>query len=678
MTPRADGERVRGSWLPRWSTIRGRVAIVLAVPTCLLLGLTGIGVVDRAGDWSAAAASGERVEIALDVQHLVRELQREQGLTSGLLVGAGQYRPELADTRRRVDAVRGALEKNPDGAGTPEIATALRGLDRLEAVRARVDDETIEREDGLAPYSEAISELNAAQAAEGMAHDDAALADGLAALEALSTAVEALAQERSTLNGAFAAGGFEPSGFLAFAEARGARETALADFGRAATQAQRTALADAFAAEGALGVEAFEARALEGADGSALGADAREWWEAATALVDGLHEVQAGVAEDISARTDQIRAAATRQLVGFLALGAAILAIAMLLATLAARSITRPLSRLAEDAETVAGSRLPGTVRAVQNAEPEDAQRIVAEAPVVREPGGADEVTRLTAALRKVERTAVELAAEQAVLRRNGSESLAHLGRRNQRLLTRQLRLITALESKELDPDALAELFELDHLATRMRRNADSLLILTGEQSPPRVWHGSVAVAELVRSAISEVEDYRRVALVDAELCHVQGHAVAELSHLLAELIENALAASPPSRSVEVYGWWDGAEYCVAVVDRGAGMADAELARSNARLAGRESYLVAPSGQLGHYVVGTIATRLGVQVEVRRTQNGTATGHGDGVSAYVALPATLLSAAGRPASPGGLAGQSAPQAPRAAQAAPSVPGNGAV
>lgn len=640
----AAGRRTR--WLrPRWSTVRGRVAIVLAVPTCLLLALTGAAVADRADDWAAARETGARVRLALDVQNLVSELQREHGLTSGLLVGAGRYHPELVDTRRRVDAIRGQLLTHVTDGTAPAFAPALDSLDQLTTVRNRVDDGTID-EGGLRFFARAIESLNNAQLAEGSAHSDEFLSDSMGALHALAGATEALAEERGLLNAVFIEGHFSGDQYVKFATDRAKRDSARRVFEQRASVAQRAAVKEAFTTREAERVAALEARADAGADGSRLDVAPETWWAASTALIDDLHAVQKRVGSDVDARAADLRTAATRELAGFLALGLLILGLAVALAALAARAIARPLEDLTRQAEAVAGTRLPETVRAVQEAEPEEAERLVPTAEPEPAPDhGAEEVRRLAAALRDVERTAVGLAAQQTVLRRNGTESLANLGHRNQRLLRRQLRLITALESKEMDPDALGELFELDHLATRMRRNADSLLILTGQQTPPRVWSGTADAAEVVQSAVSEVEDYRRVKLVEAEPCRIHGWAVAELSHLLAELIENALTASPPARPVEVYGWWDGAEYCLAVVDRGSGMTEEELERANARLAGEETFLVAPTRFLGHYVVGTIAARLGAQVEVRHTQSAPSApeARGAGVSAYVALPPRLLS-----------------------------------
>ena len=141
--------------------------------------------------------------------------------------------------------------------------------------------------------------------------------------------------------------------------------------------------------------------------------------------------------------------------------------------------------------------------------------------------------------------------------RRDTIESLANLGRRNQNLIRRQLGFITSLEREEIDPAQLANLFELDHLATRMRRNAASLLVLV-EASSPRQWSTSVPVADVIRAAVSEVEEYRRVALRRVDEAMVTGSAIGSIAHLLSELIENALTFSPPDTEVEVQGPADG------------------------------------------------------------------------------------------------------------------------
>ncbi|WP_179382488.1 nitrate- and nitrite sensing domain-containing protein [Streptomyces sp. SA15] len=630
---------LRAPALPGWSSIRGRMAIVLAVPTCLLLALIGIGAADRAADWSAAGATEAHVGVLLRVQDLVREVQRERGLTNGLLGGAEEYRDDVRAQRGRTDEAREALraalsEESGDlpRAAVSALDTAEAPLAALTQTRVDVDAGTAGRAATLNTYTKAVTALIDAESA-GAPEGDRRIAQGVQALQALARATEAVALERGSLNGVFAAGRFRSGEYLDFTEIRAIRVAAIDQFRQLATRDEEPALDDAFATAAARRVTGYEQQAERGADGSALTVAPARWWADMTTLVDDLHDVQKQVGDDVGARAEETGDAATRQLVGFLALGGLILAVATALAVFSARSITRPLGALADEADAVAGARLPAVVRHIQQADPDTP--LPEEPHKPQPPGSAREISRLAAALRNVERTAVDLAAEQAVLRRNSTESLASLGRRNQTLLNRQLGLITTLESQELDPDALSELFELDHLATRMRRNAESLLVLAGEESPARVWRGTVAVHEVVQSAVSEVEQYRRVAVAGVEPCRVRGHCVAELSHLLAELVENALMFSPPKQPVEVYGWRDGGEYCLAVLDRGIGMTAERMAEANALLSGRTSFLKAPTRFLGHHVVGALAARLGAHVELRPTE-------GSGVTAYVALPSSLV------------------------------------
>ncbi|MER5939067.1 nitrate- and nitrite sensing domain-containing protein [Streptomyces sp. NPDC001928] len=623
----------RPAALPGWSSIRGRMAIVLAVPTCLLLALTGLGVADRAADWSGARETEAHVGVLLRVQGLVREVQRERGLTNGLLGGEKGYRDDVVAQRTRTDRARDDLGSALDQE-SGALASALRAADvPLATTREHVDAGTADRAATLRTYTKAVTRLIDAESA-GVPDGDRRIAQGVQALQALARATEAVALERGSLNGVFAAGRFRSGEYLDFTEVRATRVAALEQFRQLAGEDEESALDDAFGTGASRRVAGYEARAERGADRSALDVAPARWWADMTTLVDDLHGVQRAVGDDVRARAAEAGSAATRQLGGFLALGALILGVAVALAVFSARSITRPLGALADEADAVAGARLPEAVRRIQEADPGSPRDEGAGRPGL--PGGAREISRLAAALRNVEDTAVGLAAEQAVLRRTSTESLASLGRRNQSLLSRQLGLITTLESQELDPDALAELFELDHLATRMRRNAESLLVLAGEESPARSWKGTVAVTDVVRSAVAEVEQYQRVAVVDVQQCGVRGHCVAELSHLLAELVENALMFSPPKQPVEVYGWQDGAEYCLAVVDRGIGMAPDRMAESNTVLSGKgDSLHTTPTRFLGHHVVGALAVRLGAHVELRPTQ-------GTGVTAYVALPAALI------------------------------------
>jgi hypothetical protein len=321
----------------------------------------------------------------------------------------------------------------------------------------------------------------------------------------------------------------------------------------------------------------------------------------------------------------------------------ACLAGAVYLAVVASRSIARPLAVLAAEANRMAGERLPEAVRRATAGDGDDPPQSV---PVPAE--SSAEVRQVADAFDRVQATAYALATEQATLRRSTTESLANLGRRNQNLLRRQLGFITRLEREESDPAGLANLFELDHLATRMRRNAESLLVLVGAASL-RQWSEPLPIADVIRAAVSEVEEYRRVTLRRVDDTMVAGAVVSGVAHMLAELVENGLTFSPPDADVEIQGRRIGDSYLIAITDQGIGMSAADLAVANQRLRGEGDFLGAPARFLGHYVVGRLAVDLGVEVQLTPSPV-------TGVTARLTLPAPLLAPSapevtGTPAAP---------------------------
>jgi signal transduction histidine kinase len=347
-----------------------------------------------------------------------------------------------------------------------------------------------------------------------------------------------------------------------------------------------------------------------------------------------------GLRDDFSAQllveADAIKSDAGQRVNLFRALAAVAVAVAAFATWLVSRSITGPLRALTRQATDMANHRLPDAVVGILETPLGDDVSVPQVESVQVET--KDEVSDVAHALNTVQDSALSLAVEQAVLRRNIADSFVNLGRRNQHLLSRQLNFITELEANETDPDTLANLFRLDHLATRMRRNAESLLLLAGVD-PPRTWSGPVRVNDVIRAALGEVEDYQRVVDRGVEPAMVLGVAAADLAHLLAELIDNALIYSPPDQAVEVRGGRrsdvEGGGYTMAVIDAGLGMRSEEIDRANRRLAGAESFTIAPSKYLGHYVAGHLAARHGIGVTLHTSQGG-------GVTAVVHLPVTLL------------------------------------
>jgi PAS domain S-box-containing protein len=229
---------------------------------------------------------------------------------------------------------------------------------------------------------------------------------------------------------------------------------------------------------------------------------------------------------------------------------------------------------------------------------------------------------------------------EQAALRKSIGDLLHNLARRSQGLVDRQLELIDELERSEVDPGRLHELFRMDHLATRMRRNVENLIVLSGVEQRRR-WSESVPLRDVVEAAVAEVEDYSRVQVAGIGDLTLAGQAASDVAHLLAELVENATSFSSPTTRVDVSGGPTGNGYVLEIEDHGIGMSDTELAAANRRLAEPLAADVAASRMMGFHVVGRLAARHGIRVQLRHSWFG-------GVAALVLLPAALLGSAGQP------------------------------
>jgi signal transduction histidine kinase len=334
----------------------------------------------------------------------------------------------------------------------------------------------------------------------------------------------------------------------------------------------------------------------------------------------------------LTARADQLNADASKSQKLYVALAGVAVLVAFLVTWLVSRSITRPLRSLTRQAKDMAEQRLPEAVIDILETPLGEDVSVPGVEPI--RVNTRDEVSDVADALNTVQDSALDLAVEQAVLRRNIADSFVNLGRRNQNLLGRQLDFITDLESNETDADTLANLFRLDHLATRMRRNAESLLVLAGIE-PPRQWAAPVRLTDVIRAALGEVEDYQRVTVRGVEPATILGSAAADLAHLLAELIENALVFSPPDQTVDIRGRARPDGYTLAIIDSGLGMPPTDVGAANRRLAGTESFTIAPSKYLGHYVAGNLAARHGIAVHLDNSP-------GNGITATVDIPPSLL------------------------------------
>ena len=319
----------------------------------------------------------------------------------------------------------------------------------------------------------------------------------------------------------------------------------------------------------------------------------------------------------------------------------AVLLVAVLLALLVARSLLKPLRVLRSNALDVAYSRLPQTVRRIL-ADPDPvaaSKNAVEPVPVFTR----EETGQLARSFDAVQEQAVLMATEQALLRDNINSIFVNLSRRSQALVERQLSLIDRLEQDEQDPDQLASLFELDHLATRMRRNSESLLVLSGT-GLSRQLSRPVPASDVVGAAVSEVEHYARIEVASAPDIAVQGRAVSDLVHVIAELLDNATFFSPADKKVIVrMAMTRKKELAIQITDQGVGMSEEEIAATNARLADPPDLDVAVTRRMGLYVVARLAKRHNITVRLRDNEDIEG-----GLIARINVPAELVQPIGAP------------------------------
>ncbi|GIF09248.1 histidine kinase [Actinoplanes siamensis] len=304
------------------------------------------------------------------------------------------------------------------------------------------------------------------------------------------------------------------------------------------------------------------------------------------------------------------------------------------------RSMVGRLIKLRREALEMAAERLPTVVRRLQRGEAVD---VDAETPPLEY--GQDEIGTLGHAFNEVQRTAVRSAVDEANVRRGINEVFLNIARRSQTLLHRQLSLLDKMERRETGPQELEDLYRVDHLATRMRRHAEDLVILAGA-APGRGWRNPVPVIDVIRGAISEVEDYKRVDIRTVASAALLGRSVGDVIHLLAELIENAASFSPPHTRVQVSGQGLPNGYVIEVEDRGLGMTAEGVEVANRRLAEPPEFDPADSARLGLFVVAQLAHRHGIRVSLSASPYG-------GITAIVTIPGDLVTEAPGRAVPAG-------------------------
>ncbi|MEV6811969.1 nitrate- and nitrite sensing domain-containing protein [Micromonospora sp. NPDC051296] len=628
--------------------MRTKLATVLVIPSVAFLVLAGVqtqSLVSRANTLGNFAA---QVGIGREITQLVHRLQQERDRTAGelatlraaknedesekVLAGLQPYR-EAAD--QAAQALRQAAEplSGADASWRNTYVVASQAYQQIGYIRNVMATVVLSDDTILGNYHRAVDALLTLLAQPSPGAERPELSDAVLRYVQFARAKELSSRVRAELYAVARAGRFDRQDAGQLTDLRARQLTALGSFRIAATSAQ-VARYDQMSLDPAFVTAArMEERALTTTRPTVP--SATQWWDASEERHELLRQFESEVLETSARQADEASSTQLRETLLVVGVIITVLLVAVLISVLIGRSLARSIRLLRSQALRIAQIELPEALARLRSVAGGVPQMEVSPA-VVR---SLDEIGELAEAFVAVHRSAVGVAVDQANMRRNVNAMFVNLARRSQVLVERQLELLDDLEREEGDPDQLENLFKLDHLAARMRRNDESLLVLAGTESTRR-WNRPVGLSAALLAASAEIEQYQRVRHEAVADLHVVGHAVGELVHLLAELLENATAFSRPDTIVQVMARAEGAGAVIEIADQGLGMSPAALAEANSVLAQPPAADVATVERMGLFVVSHLAARHSIEVRLH--------GGAGGLVARVKLPGALLAAAPPP------------------------------
>ncbi|MCX5209627.1 nitrate- and nitrite sensing domain-containing protein [Kitasatospora sp. NBC_00240] len=637
------GPRRTGLARLRPRTVRARILALLMVPVISVLALWSFASVTTAQSvWDRTRLLEVRTGLLTPLSEAVAGLQAERAAAGRLLAAPGATRESvLREAAAGTDAAAARLTFGPAynradalGLGT-EAATRLDALGAsvagLPDLRTRVLARTVGWTEAYAAYGSAVDQAFEVAGAVSRLQQDGADASDARVLLDLARSRELLAREDALLRAGQSAGTLPEDQLREFSGAVFARRQfergPVADL----RPADRAALLAVLAGPDSKDLTGYEEKVRGAPDGRAAVAavDPDRWSVAADGVARALRTVDGDADRAAGERLDPYAFGLFGSSGLAVLLGLVAVIASLLISVQIGRGLVTELVGLRNSALELAGRGLPATMRRLRAGEEID---IATEAPLP--PHGSDEIGQVHGALGSVRRAAVTAAVERAEVLSGVSGVFVNLARRSQVLVHRQLTLLDAMERRTDDPAELDDLFRLDHLTTRMRRHAEGLIILSGAV-PGRAWRRPVPLLDVVRAAVAEVEEYARVEVHRLPFAALAGPAVADLTHLVAELVENATGFSPPHTKVHVRGERVGNGYALEIEDRGLGMGAEALADANRRIAAAEQSDLFDSDRLGLFVVSRLARRQNVRVSLRPSAYG-------GTTAVVLLPTALL------------------------------------
>ncbi|MFJ9444146.1 nitrate- and nitrite sensing domain-containing protein [Kitasatospora sp. NPDC101235] len=628
----------------RSSSIRAKIIALLLVPIVALTALWAYATVATTGDvWNQLGISRTYKEFAGPVDQYTGDLQNErraavQRLADPRSPAAREaYERAKAATDRSLEALRQKKDSSAGKLSAPQrgrFVQIIAAADQIGPLRAQVGRSALNWEFALDQYSDLVKPVFGFRSAYVARQSGQLPRQGTILIE-LVRAREYLSQEDAAMEG-LRTGATKPTAEQ-YQVALDALHNQQALFTVYIAELEPTDQSDYIALRGG---EAWGALARAEADFVGAGGPDRvvqalnsdSWRETADRALGDLASINSRISGGLDERA---RSAA----VGLLwrggiagAVGLVAVVLSIMISFRIGRGLARELIGLRNAADELAGTRLPSVMLRLRRGEPVD---VATEAPELH--FGDAEIGQVGQAFNAVQRAAVEAAVEQAELRRGVSAVFVNLARRSQVLLHRQLTLLDTMERRTEDPAELEDLFKVDHLTTRMRRHAEGLIILAGG-SPGRAWRKPVRMVDVVRAAVGEVEDYARVIVRPFPGTGLLGSAVADVTHLVAELVENAAVFSPPNTQVTVQGEVVAHGFALEIDDRGLGLSEQLLAEINERLAVEQEFDLADTDRLGLFVVSRLARRHGIRVHLRPSPYG-------GTTAVVLIPRELLAEA---------------------------------
>jgi signal transduction histidine kinase len=610
---------------------------MFAVPLVSLVGLWAFSAIltvpGAISDHSFSVYSSTLTSPA--VATLTLELPTEQQQTYlWLLSGRRSSESSLLATRATISKVLPAGEAALQTLGDNASATTVTdlnaveaGLRRIPSIRQSVDAGTISPTAAFQAYSDIIDAQYETYYASTLDRDDSLEAAGIGTIDTVR-ALELGSREAVLVDGALQIDGgqLDTAARALFISSAASRQLLMNQALAVLPASLRGGYAALVNTAAYRQFEALESQVTASTAGTPVPVTAAAWNGATNAVFGAMLQAEGGDA----AKLASLASSASNGLLteAILAAGVGLLAVVVSVFLLVwfGRKVTGDLTGLYSSVRGMAEERLPRVVERLRRGDDVD---VAAESPP---PAGSSiaEISQIARSFGIVQEAAVSAAVEQARLRKGVNQVFLNISLRNQSLLHRQLGMLDAMERRTSDPGALADLFRLDHLTTRMRRHAEGLIILSGS-TPGRGWRDPVSVVDVLRAAVAEVEDYVRVDVLSDSPDLIAGTAVNDVIHLVAELVENATVFSPPTTRIEIRADRVGVGLVAEIEDRGLGIGEDELAEINRRLASPPEFDPANSDQLGLFVVSRLAVRHGIKVSLRQSAYG-------GTTAILLLP----------------------------------------